>query len=91
MTRAGLDPKSGHVLTVYDERNPEFGAGGTARRQYDYAIAACRVPGLFRRVSWQRVAGALAAAPELAYLVAGLEGKYGIKSKHVPRPANVRP
>ena len=81
VTRAGLDLRSGHVLTVYDARNPEFGAGGTARRQYDSAIAACRIPGLFRRVSWQRVAGALAAAPEFAYLVAGLEGKYGIQAE----------
>ena len=78
VTGVGFDPTSGHVLTVYDARNPEFAPGGTARRQYDSAIAACRIPGLFRCVTWQRVAAALAATPELAYLTAGLEGKYGI-------------
>lgn len=77
VTATGFDPHSGHVLTVYDARNPEFASGGTAREQYDAAIDACRVPGLFRRVSWQRIADALADAPELAYLVAGLRFKYG--------------
>ena len=81
VTGAGIDQESGHVLTVYDVRNPEFAAGGKARRQYDSATAACRIPGLFRRVSWQRVAGALAVAPEFAYLVAGLEAKYGITTE----------
>ena len=78
VTSARFDPMSGHVLTVYDARNPEFAPGGAARRQYDSANAACRIPGLFRCVTWQRVAAALAATPELAYLTAGLEGKYGI-------------
>ena len=78
MTAAGFDRHSGHVLIVYDVRNPEFASGGAAREQYDAAIDACRVPGLFRRVSWQRIAGALADAPELAYLVAGLKVKYGL-------------
>ncbi len=78
VTTGGCDPNAGHVLVVYDARNPEFAGSGTAQRQYEAAIAACRVPGLFRRLSWQRLAGALDAAPDLAYLVAGLQGKYGI-------------
>ena len=36
------------------------------------------VPGLIRRLSWQRLVDAFTCAPELAYLLAGLEGKYGI-------------
>ena len=79
VTGNGCDRDSGHVLIVYDARNPEFAAGGAARRQYETASAACRAPGLLRRLSWQRLAGALAGAPELAYLVAGLERKYGIR------------
>lgn len=79
VTADGLDPGSGHVLVVYDARNPAYASGGAARRQYEAAIRACRVPGLFRRLSWQRLAGAFAGAPELAYLVAGLEDKYGIR------------
>ena len=79
-----LDPHSGHVLVVYDARNPEYAAQGAAQRQYEAAIGASRVPRLIRRLSWQRLAAALAAAGELAYLVAGLEGKYGIE----PDPAD---
>ena len=38
----------------------------------------CRVPGLLRRVSWQRLVAALARAPELGYLTATLGRKYGL-------------
>ena len=79
VTERGIDPNSGHVLIIYDTRNPEYAAGGAAQRQYESAISASRVPGLIRRLSWQRLAGAFMCAPELAYLLAGLEGKYGIK------------
>ena len=79
VTANGLDLSSGHVLVVYDVRNPEYTSGGTAQRQYEAVTRACRVPGLFRRLSWQRLAGAFTGAPELAYLVSGLEGKYGIR------------
>ncbi len=79
VTASGLDLGSGHVLVVYDARNPEYASGGAAQRQYGSVIRACRVPGLIRRLSWQRLVGAITCAPELAYLVAGLEGKYGIR------------
>ena len=79
VTASGFDLGSGHVLVVYDARNPEYASGGAAQRQYGSVIRACRVPGLIRRLSWQRLVGAFTCAPELAYLVAGLEGKYGIR------------
>ena len=79
VTADGCDRNLGHVLIVYDARNPEFAASGAAHRQYGAALAACRVPGLFRRLSWQRLVRALTGAPEFAYLVAGLAGKYGIR------------
>ena len=79
VTAGGLDIGSGHVLVVYDARNPEYAAAGAAQRQYEAVIRACLIPGLFRRLSWQRLASAFTDAPELAYLVAGLEGKYGIR------------
>ena len=74
-----LDPHWGH-----DARNPEYADCGAAQRQYDAAAGAPRGPELIRRLSWQRLAAALATAPDLAYLVAGLEGKYGIR----PHPAD---
>ena len=79
MTASGFDRKAGHVLVVYDARNPEYSVGGVAERQYESAINACRVPGLIRRLSWQRLVGAFRCAPELGYLVAGREDKYGIR------------
>ena len=79
VTAPGFDQNSGHVLVVYDARNPEFVVGGAVQRQYESAINSCRVPGLIRRLSWQRLVGAFTCAPELSYLLAGLEGKYGIR------------
>ena len=79
VTAKGFDPNSGHAVVVYDARNPEYAPGGAAQRQYESAIGDCRIPGLLRRLSWQRLVDALAGAPELAYLVAGLEGKFGIR------------
>ena len=79
VTASGFARNAGHVLIVYDARNPEYAPGGGAQRQYESAIGTCRVPGLIRRLSWQRLVGALTGAPEFTYLVAGLEGKYGIR------------
>ena len=79
VTTKDFDSSSGHVLVVYDTRNPEYAPGGAAQHQYESAIGDCRIPGLIRRLSWQRLVGALAGALELAYLVAGLEGKFGIR------------
>ena len=74
-----LDLTKGHALVVYDARNPEFRNDGKAERQWRAATAACRVPGLIRRLSWQRLMSVLIHAPELAYLVDGVRRKYGIK------------
>ena len=75
----GFDPNRGHALIVYDARNPAFRDGGEANLQWRDALAACRVPGLLRRASWQRLAAAIAAAPDLAWLAEGLRAKYGIE------------
>lgn len=74
-----IDPARGHALVIYDALNPAFDAGGEADRQWEAAISACLVPGLLRRVSWQRLLGFIAPAPELAWLVDGLREKYGIE------------
>lgn len=79
VTPAGsLDPGSGHMLVVYDVRNPAFQAGGTADRQWEAVVAACLFPGLLRRLSWQRLLGYIAEAKDLAWLVDSLEEKYGL-------------
>ena len=78
VTGSRLEPDAGHVLVVYDARNPEYQTGGVAQEQYESAVEACRVPGLIRRVTWQRLARSLNGVPELAYLLTGLANKYGI-------------
>ena len=74
-----LDPGKGHVLVVYDARNPEFQGDGRAERQWKAVIATCRVPGLVRRLSWQRLMAAVAHTPILTYLVDGVAKKYGLE------------
>lgn len=74
-----LDPSGGHVLVIYDARNPEFQKDGTAERQWALATAACLVPGFMRRLSWQRLMTVIAREPELAYLVDSVGRKYGLQ------------
>ena len=74
-----FEPTGGHALVVYDARNPEFRNDGKAASQWQAAVKASRVPGLLRRLSWQCLVPAIARAPELAYLVEGMERKYGLK------------
>lgn len=73
-----IDPARGHAIVVYDARNPAFYAGGEADRQWEAAVGACLVPGLLRRVSWQRLLGFITPKWELTWLVDGLREKYGI-------------
>ena len=73
-----VDPARGHALLVYDARNPAFGVGGKADRQWEDATAACLVPGLMRRLSWQRLLGFVSDAPELGWLIDGAGAKYGL-------------
>ena len=77
-----LSTDRAHVLVIYDERNPAFAPAGLADRQWQVASKASRIPGYLRRVSWQALAGHLAAYPDLGWLVQALERKYGI----VPHP-----
>ncbi len=74
-----LDPTGGHALVVYDACNPEFQGDGKAERQWGSVIAACRVPGLVRRLSWQHLLAAIARAPELEYLVDAVGRKYHLE------------
>ena len=73
-----LDAASGHALVLYDARNPEFQPGGKAHSQYQSTTSASQIPGLLRRLSWQKLLTALAQAPELTYLTENLKNKYGI-------------
>ncbi len=73
-----VDPVRGHALILYDARNPAFQAGGEADMQWEAAIAACFLPGLMRRLSWQRLLTFITAAPDLVWLVDALRDKYAL-------------
>ncbi len=73
-----LDPVRGHALILFDARNPAYQAGGAADRQWEAALAACLLPGLLRRLSWQRLLSFIAAAADLAWLVDALRDKYAL-------------
>ena len=75
-----VDPEAGHALIIYDARNPAFQADGHADRQWEAAVAACLVPGLLRRLSWQRLISFIAESPDLPWLVDAIREKYGIVS-----------
>ena len=67
------------MLVVYDARNPGFRGEAKAEQQWKAVVASCRVPGLVRRVRWQRLMAAIADTQELAYLVGGMVEKYGLE------------
>ncbi len=69
---------NGHAVFVYDGRNPAFKLGGTADAQLRQATAACRVPGLIRRVSWQEIVRVCQNSADLAWLLEALKEKHGI-------------
>jgi hypothetical protein len=73
-----LDTDAGHVLVVYDERNPAFQSGGDADAAWCVTLDALRYPRLLRRVSWQRMASHLGQFRDLSWLTDRLEYKYGI-------------
>lgn len=78
-TRGDLKPTKGHVLVIYDARNPAFGPGGKANEQWQHVVGACLHQGLFRLLSWQSLLMSLAKASEFAYLVDSLGAKYGLE------------
>lgn len=76
--KGSLSSPEGHVLVIYDDRNPAFASGGKACAQWIATFAASRFPHMLRKLSWQRIAGHLAGVAELRWLVDGLRLKYGI-------------
>lgn len=75
---AQIGSAHGHALIVYDANNPAFQPGGAATLQWESAAAACLAPGLFRRVSWQRLLVAIARDPLLARYSIKLQKKYAL-------------
>ena len=86
-TEGDVSATSGHMLVMYDARNPAFHAGGKTYKQLQIVTSASQHPGLFRLLSWQSLLAALVNAPELVYLIDGLGEKYGIRPDQASSPA----
>ena len=67
----------GHVVLIYDERNPAFQEGGEGLASYRETHAALRNPAMLRRCSWQRLIHHLRDNQVLPWLTDHLALKYG--------------
>lgn len=70
----------GHVVLVYDERNPAFQKGGKGYAAYEETRNALHERERLRSCSWQRIARSLHGERRLSWLAHQLEAKYGIRS-----------
>jgi len=74
----------GHVLIIYDERNPAIGKAGTKAeddtcdRQWRTAYYALRERSILRRLSWQSLIAQWPSDPILDWLKEKLDDKYGL-------------
>jgi hypothetical protein len=68
----------GHVVLVYDERNPAFQKGGKGYTAYEETRNALREPGRLRKCSWQGIVRRIRGEQRLSWLADQLEVKYGI-------------
>ncbi len=81
---AGVKPdgtvsvKNGHVVLIYDERNPAFQIGGDGLIAYTETRKALREPMMLRKCSWQRIVQCMREKDVLSWLTKNLALKYGL-------------
>lgn len=68
----------GHVLLIYDERNPAFQQGGKGFISYTETRTALQEPTMLRKCSWQRIVRHLREKNVLSWLTENLSLKYGL-------------
>jgi len=68
----------GHVVLIYDERNPANQEGGNCLAAYMETRAALREPTMLRKCSWQRVVQHIRHKEILPWLTEHLVFKYGL-------------
>jgi hypothetical protein len=68
--------KRGHVLMIYDERNPAFQYGGNGFSAFEETRAGLKTPSLLRKCSWQRITKHLRTKADLSWLTEQLAVKY---------------
>ena len=75
------DPKNGHAVLLYDQRNPAFQVGGKGRKAFDQVRDGLKDENknLMQECTWQQIVGAIRKDTEMSWLVAALRDKYGIE------------
>ena len=68
----------GHVLLIYDERNPAFQQDGKGFCAYTETRAALLEPAMLRKCSWQRIVNHIKEKNILPWLTESLDKKYGL-------------
>jgi len=68
----------GHVVLIYDERNPSFQVGGNGLVAYTETQLALREPTMLRKCSWQRIIQHIRHRGLLPWLTEHLALKYGL-------------
>ncbi|MDH4137843.1 MAG: hypothetical protein OEW09_14170, partial [Anaerolineae bacterium] len=68
----------GHVVLIYDERNPAFQTGGAGLAAYAETQLALQEPTMLRKCSWQRITQHMREKSILSWLTEQLESKYGL-------------
>jgi hypothetical protein len=68
----------GHVVLIYDERNPAFQTGGAGLVAYEKTRTALKDPSMLRKCSWQRIVRRIREHGLLPWLTEELELKYGL-------------
>ena len=68
----------GHVLLIYDERNPAFHESGNGLVSYLETRAALREPKMLRKCNWQRLVQHIRQKGLLPWLTDHLALKYGL-------------
>jgi hypothetical protein len=69
---------NGHVVLIYDERNPAFQTGGSGFIAFMETRQALREPTMLRKCSWQRIIQHLRNEGFLSWLTEQLALKYGL-------------
>jgi len=73
-----VSPENGHVILIYDERNPAFGEGGNGLLAFVETREALKVSSALRKCSWQHIIRLLRSKMILPWLTTQLELKYGL-------------
>ncbi len=73
-----VSSNDGHVLLIYDERNPAFQNNGDGLMAYTETREALQEPTMLRKCSWQCIVQLLREKDILSWLTENLALKYGL-------------